>query len=104
MNSKGFTLIELVVVIVILGILAAVAIPRYIDFAGDANEAVAEANVGAIRTAVAMAYAENALNGNAVFPSDITGNLFNDGQVPEFPDGYGYSYNSTTGVVTLTTP
>jgi MSHA pilin protein MshA len=39
MNKKGFTLIELVMIIVILGILAAVAIPRYIDLQSDAEDA-----------------------------------------------------------------
>lgn len=39
LNNQGFTLIELVIIIVILGILAAVAIPKYSDISGEAKEA-----------------------------------------------------------------
>ena len=38
-NSEGFTLIELVIVIVILGILAAVALPKFLNFSGEASAA-----------------------------------------------------------------
>ena len=40
-NEKGFTLIELVMVIVLLGILAAVAIPRFVDLGASADQAAA---------------------------------------------------------------
>ncbi len=59
MNNKGFTLIELVMIIVILGILAAVAIPKYYDLTSDANTAAEKGVVGGVRAGIHTYYAEN---------------------------------------------
>ncbi len=56
-NEKGFTLIELIIVIVILGILSVVAIPKYQDIRTEANIAAAEGVYGAAQGAAAVNFA-----------------------------------------------
>ena len=100
MNKKGFTMIELVVVIVILGILAAIALPKFLDLSGKAKQAVCDGNVGAINAALAVKFAENAVNGNAVYPDAISAEMFADGKVPACPYSLAYPYVSANGTVT----
>lgn len=62
-KQQGFTLIELVVVIVILGILAATAAPKFIDLTSDANKSVLEAMGGTILSGAKLAYAKSIIQG-----------------------------------------
>lgn len=73
-NQKGFTLIELIVVIVILGILAAVAVPKFMDMQGEAKKGVLEGIRGSFKSAVTMAHAKSLLAGNPSAAVTVEGN------------------------------
>lgn len=70
-NNKGFTLIELIMVTIILGILAAVAVPKLIGTIGSAEEAAEQAVITELRAAVEkFAQDQYVLNGRYEYPSN----------------------------------
>ncbi|MCD6423617.1 MAG: type II secretion system protein [Elusimicrobia bacterium] len=58
-QKKGFTLIELMMVVAIIGLLASVAIPKFANLIRQANEAVTKGNLGAMRSALSIYYSSN---------------------------------------------
>lgn len=101
-NQRGFTLIELVIIIVVLGILAAVAIPKYQDITAEARESAARAALGALRSGITISYANNAVTtGTATWPTLIqlaTVGTVMEQAMPSNP--YQLSANAPDSIVT----
>ena len=100
-SRTGFTLIELMAVVLILAILAGVALPRFFNYQDRAREAACKGTLGGVRSGIANWYADGAIrNGTAVYPT--LGELTDIGEVmqskiPDNPyDGSIYDPDEVT--------
>jgi len=90
-NKKGFTLVELVVVIAILGILSAIAVPKFTASRLNAERAAVEANLRTIESALTMYEAQNGSLSDVDDINDLVGKTLQS--VPEGPGEAIYSIN-----------
>ena len=123
-NMKaGYTLIELVIVIVLIGFFAAMVLPRFVSLNHETRLAAAKGALGSIRSAVAIRYIINAtIEGFDAVPDNITPEMFQNREVPIEPltntnevtivasledivvGGVGWAYDNVNGKVWINNP
>ena len=94
-RQSGFTLIELIIVIVILGILAVTAAPQFFNFGGDARSSTVRGMEGSVKAAADLVYARSAIDGNEG-EIDASVTLSGTGTVSTI---FGYPAASAAGII-----
>ena len=116
-NQSGFTLIELIMVIVILGALAAFSLPRFADLGADARRASVEGALGAVRSASAISHAAALASGAAAgasislegqtvtmafhYPTGDTAGIATAAQLGASGENYLLDDTTTAGTLTI---
>ena len=101
-SNGGFSLVELMIVIVIIGVLAAVAVPIYNNNVRKAKMSEADAALGSIRTQLRVYYGENGSYPVVAVAAAVVGGAWNDIKAGELTGAYftdaNYTYVSADGV------
>lgn len=93
-SQSGFTIVELVVFIVVLGILSAVALPRFMDASDRAHDGSVVAAVGAFATGINMVKTQWYVNGNSSGDPENDVNGYGEGTIDVTGDGWPYAVNA----------
>ncbi len=97
-GKKGFTLIELVIVLILIGIVAAIAVPKFIDLQTEAKKNAVKGALASVRSAINIYYAKNAFSGNPKYPSVARLRTLMNGPFPKNP------FNNLSSINTTLTP
>lgn len=95
-NQKGFTLVEIIAVLVILGILAAVAVPKFVDLQTESRNRALLGALAAVKSQAVMDFASAVLTD----PTEATNWTVTQGATRSYGDFNG-SYTNSTGTVTV---
>src|SRR6185312_10263035 len=99
-SKKGFTLIELMIVVAIIGILAAIAIPQFASLVGKSQEGATKGNLGTIRSALSIYYGDT----EGFYPVDNLSSLtvstkylqaVPNANIPHTPNNIGHGNTNT---------
>ena len=91
-RQRGFTIVELILIIVIVGVLASVLIPQSLDMSNMAKQAACVSNQKALETAQILYYTQTSLNGNAQYATALSqlSQYIKSETLPECPSGGTY--------------
>ena len=95
-NKKGFTLIELMIVVAIIGILAAIAIPKFAELIRKSSEGASKGNLGAVRSALSIYYGDM----EGVYPADMASLTIAGKYLTVIPNAKAPNYHADSPTVT----
>src|SRR5687767_4735634 len=98
-SKKGFTLIELMIVVAIIGILAAIAIPKFAELIRKSGEGASKGNLGALRSAMSIYYGDM----EGVYPANVTALTLGGKYLTVIPTAKAPTYHPDgAGIILLT--